>query len=52
MNETVLRNSDEVEDFVYIFWREVTLGEVQLVFHEWIRRLEWFCQHNGEYVAE
>jgi hypothetical protein len=35
MKETMFRNADVVED-LYNFWSEVTLGEVQLVFDEWI----------------
>jgi hypothetical protein len=48
MEETVFRNADEVEAFVCNCWSEVTLDEVQLVFHKWMRRLEWVCEHDGE----
>jgi hypothetical protein len=44
--------ADEVEDFVCHLWNEVTLDEVQLVFHKWMRRLEWVRRHDGEYVPE
>jgi hypothetical protein len=52
MKETVCRNAAEVADFVCNFWSEVTLHEVQLVFHEWMRPLEYVCEHDGEYVPE
>jgi hypothetical protein len=50
MKETVFRNADEVKDFVCNIWGEVILDEMQLVFHEWMRRLECVCEHDGEYV--
>jgi hypothetical protein len=40
MKEDVFRNADEAEDFVCDFWSEAALDEVQLVFNEWMRRLE------------
>jgi hypothetical protein len=40
------------QDFVSNCWSEVTLDEVQLVFHEWMRPLEWVCEHDGEYAPE
>jgi hypothetical protein len=41
IKETVFRTVGKVEDCVCSFWSEATLDEVQLVFHEWMRRLEW-----------
>jgi hypothetical protein len=52
MNEKGFRNANEFDDFVCNIWSEVTLEEVQLVFHEWMRRLEWVSQHDREYVRE
>jgi hypothetical protein len=52
LNETVFRNPYEVEDLVCNFRSDVTLDEMQLVFHERMRRLERVCEHNGEYVPE
>jgi hypothetical protein len=34
MNETVLKNENEIDDFVCVLRSEVTFDEVQLVFHE------------------
>jgi hypothetical protein len=52
MKETVFSNADEVGDFACSFWSEVTFDEVQLGFHEMIRRLEWICEHDREYGPE
>jgi hypothetical protein len=52
MKGTVFRYVDEVEDFVCNFWSEVTSGEVKLVLYESMGRLEWVCEHDGEYVLE
>jgi hypothetical protein len=52
MKETVFRNVDEVVDFPYNFWHEVTLDEVHLVLNGWMRRLERVCKHDEEYVLK
>jgi hypothetical protein len=52
MKENVLRNVDEVTDFACSFWSQVTLDEVQLVWHKWPRGLEWGREHAGELVPE
>jgi hypothetical protein len=52
MKETVFMSADEVKDFVCNFWSEVTLEEVQLAFHEWMKRLEAVCEYDGEYVPQ
>jgi hypothetical protein len=52
MMETVFRNADEIDDFVCNFRSEAALGKVHLGFHEWMRQLEWVCEHDGEYVPE
>jgi hypothetical protein len=52
MKETVFRSVYEVCDFVYSFWCVVTLDEVQPAFHQWMRRLNWVCEHDGESVPE
>jgi hypothetical protein len=40
MKENEFRNLDEVKEFVRDFWSDMTLEEVQLLFHEWVNRLE------------
>jgi hypothetical protein len=50
IREAVLRNIDEVEGFACNLWSELTVHELQLVFQEWMRRLEWVCEHEGESV--
>jgi hypothetical protein len=52
MNEAVFKNEDETGDIVCIFWSDVTLDEMQLVFPERMNRLKWVGDHDGEYVPE
>jgi hypothetical protein len=34
------------------FFEEITLQELQSVFHEWIRRLKWVLWYHGEYFTK
>jgi hypothetical protein len=52
MKKTLSRNAEELEDFVGTFSSYATLDEVHLVLRDWMRRPEWVCKHDGEYVPE
>jgi hypothetical protein len=52
MNANKSRNGDEAEDLNCDVWSAVTLNHMQLVFHEWMSRLERVCEGDGEYAPE
>jgi hypothetical protein len=43
MKKNVFSDADEAKNFICNPWNEVTLGEVQLMFHHWVseRDLEY-----------
>jgi hypothetical protein len=36
---------------VYRAWDELTLEDLQSIFFNWIERLEWVIEHEGEYYT-
>jgi hypothetical protein len=51
----ILRNrkfssSDELEDVIAQVWNAFTFNDVQTVFRDWIRRLAWVAENDGEYM--
>jgi hypothetical protein len=52
IKDNKFRNADKVEEFVYNFWSDVTLEEVQPVFHEQMRRIKWVSEHDGEHFPD
>jgi hypothetical protein len=45
-------SNDEIEDAIAQVWNAVTFDDVQSVFRDWIRRLAWVAENDGEYVSE
>jgi hypothetical protein len=43
---------DEVEEAITTAWNDLTLDEVQSVFHNWMNRLRWVIENRGEYITE
>jgi hypothetical protein len=46
MKKNVFSDAEEAKDFICNPWNEVTLGEVQLMFHDWV------SEHDREYDCE
>jgi hypothetical protein len=44
--------SDDIEDTIVQVWNELTFDDVQIVFRDWIRRLAWVAENDGEYMTE
>jgi hypothetical protein len=47
-----LHPHDEVEEAITMAWTDLTFGEVQSVFHNWMNRLGWVIENRGEYSTE
>jgi hypothetical protein len=45
-------SSDELEEVFTKVWDEVTVGEVQSIFHNQVSRLAWVIEKRGEYIIE
>jgi hypothetical protein len=44
--------SDESEEAIPKIWDELTIGEVQDVFHNWMSLLAWIIEKENEYIIE
>jgi hypothetical protein len=45
-------SSDEIEDAIAQGWNDLSFEDVQSVFQDWIRRLVWVAENDGEYIRE
>jgi hypothetical protein len=45
-------SSDEIEVAITKVWDELTFDEVQSVFHNWMIRLAWVIENEGEYITK
>jgi hypothetical protein len=45
-------STDEIEDVAAQVWNDLTFGDIQSVFRDWIRRLAWVAQNDEEYIHE
>jgi histone-lysine N-methyltransferase SETMAR len=44
-----LSAEDQIVEAITTIWRGVTFGTLQSVFQEWMQRLYWVVENNGEY---
>jgi hypothetical protein len=49
LKEQELSTSDEIIEAITTIWNDATLEELQSVFSEWIQRIAWVIEHEGEY---
>jgi hypothetical protein len=47
-----LSSSDETEEAIAQVWNGLTFDEVKSVFWDWIQRLAWVAENNGEDTSE
>jgi hypothetical protein len=47
-----LSSSDEIDDAIVQVWNDLTFDEVQTVFRNWIWRLVWVSENDGEHIGE
>jgi hypothetical protein len=43
---------DEIEEAMTMARNDITLDDVQSVFHNWMNRLGWVITSRGEYITE
>mgnify|MGYP001073832873 CR=1 FL=1 len=52
LEEKVILNDEQLINEIQNIFDTLTFEELQSVFNEWIRRLEWVIENNGEYINE
>lgn len=52
LNEKKISSPEELISEIDSFFSEVTFEELQKVYKEWIKRLEWVINNNGEYYIK
>jgi hypothetical protein len=45
-------SSDEIEGAIAQVWNDIAFDDLQSVFRDWIRRLAWVAENDGEYIRE
>jgi hypothetical protein len=45
-------SSDEIEDVIPNTWNDLTFDDRESVFRNWMRRLTWVIENDGEYIHE
>jgi hypothetical protein len=52
MKDREFSRVEEIMNAVQKIWRKVTLERLQSVFFNWIERLEYVIEHDGEYYIK
>jgi hypothetical protein len=52
MNDREFHSDDEIEKGITIAWNDLIFEDVQNIFSDWMRRLAWIIEHEGEYLLE
>jgi hypothetical protein len=40
----------ETEEAITVAWNDLTFEDVQSIFYDWMHRLAWVIEHEGEYI--
>jgi hypothetical protein len=43
---------EEIEEAMTVAWNGLNFEDVQSIFYDWMRRLAWVIEHEGEYIRE
>jgi hypothetical protein len=49
MKERVFQSAEQILAAITESWNELTLEDIQIVFHNWMERLIWVIANTGEY---
>jgi hypothetical protein len=41
-----------IEEAITVAWNDLTFGDVQSLFYDWMPRLASIIEHKGEYILE
>jgi hypothetical protein len=51
LREQELSTSDEITEAIMTIWNDLTFGELQSVFSEWIQRVTRIIEHRGSDIT-
>jgi hypothetical protein len=43
---------EEIEEVITVAWNDLTFEVVQSISYDWMRRLAWVIEHEGEYILQ
>jgi hypothetical protein len=52
LKDRKFHSHDEVKEAITMAWDDLTFDEVQSVFHNWMNRLRWVIENEGENITE
>jgi hypothetical protein len=51
MKDREFHSHEEIEEAITAAWNDLTFEGVQSIFYDWIHRLAWAIEHEGEYIG-
>jgi hypothetical protein len=53
MKDRKLHSHDKIKKAITVAWNDLTFEDVQSIFfYDWMRRVAWIIEHEGEYILE
>jgi hypothetical protein len=52
MKDREFHSHEEIKEAIPVAWNDLIFEDVQSIFYDWMRRLPWVSEHEGEYVSE
>jgi hypothetical protein len=52
MKDREFHSHEEIEEAITVAWNDLTFEDVQSIFYDWMGRLTWVIEHEGEYILE
>jgi hypothetical protein len=52
MKDHEFHSHDAIEEAITVAWNDLTFEDVQSIFYDWMRRLTWVIENEGEYIFE
>jgi hypothetical protein len=52
MKDGEFHSHEEIEEAIRMAWNDLNFEDAQSIFYDWMRRLAWVIEHEGEYVFQ
>jgi transposase len=52
MKDRKFHSHEDIKEAISVAWNDLTFEDVQSIFYDWMRRLAWVIEHDGEYIHE
>jgi hypothetical protein len=43
---------EDIEEAITVMWNDLTFEDIQSIFYDWMLRLAWAIEHEGECILE